>query len=36
MGLIEEAAMAVRIRAKFLFGHVQFPKTGKLLAESLH
>ena len=29
-GLIEEAAMAARIQAKVLFGHVQLPKTGKL------
>ena len=27
LGLIEEAAMAARIQAKVLFGHVQLPKT---------
>ena len=36
LGLIEEAAMAARIQGKFLFGHVQLPKTDKLLAEAVH
>ncbi|CAB1120053.1 unnamed protein product [Ectocarpus sp. CCAP 1310/34] len=36
LGLIEEAAMAARIQAKVLFGHVQLPKTDKLWAEAMH
>ena len=34
--LIEEAAMAARIQAKVLFGHVQLPKTDRLWAEAMH
>ena len=30
LGLIEEAAMAARIQAKVLFGHVLLPKTDRL------
>ena len=36
LGLIEEAAMAARIQAKVLFGHVQLPKTDRLWAEAMH
>ena len=36
LGLIEEAAMAARIQAKVLFGHVQLSKTDKLWAEAMH
>ena len=36
LGLIEEAAMAARIQAKVLFGHVQLPKTDKRWAEAMH
>ena len=36
MGLLEEAAMAALIQAKFLFGHVQLPKTDRLWAEAMH
>lgn len=36
LGLIEEAAMAARVQAKVLFGHVQLPKTDKLWAEAMH
>ena len=36
LGLIEEAAMAARIQAKFLSGHVQLLKTDKLWAEAMH
>ena len=35
LGLIEEAAMAARIQAKVLFGHVQLPKTDRLWAEAM-
>ena len=34
--MIETAAMAVRIQAKVLFGHVQLPETDKLWAEAMH
>ena len=30
LGMIETAAMAARIQAKVLFGHVQLPETDKL------
>ena len=36
LGLIEEAAMAARIQAKVLFGHVLLPKTDRLWAEAMH
>ena len=36
LGLIEEAAMAARIQAKVLFGHVRLPKTDRLWAEAVH
>ena len=36
LGLIEEAVMAARIQAKFIFGHAQAPKTDKLWAEAMH
>ncbi|CAB1096235.1 unnamed protein product [Ectocarpus sp. CCAP 1310/34] len=36
LGLTEEAAMAARIQAKVLFGHVQLPKTDRLWAEAMH
>ena len=32
VGMIETAAMAARIQAKVLFGHVQLPETDKLWA----
>ena len=36
LGMIETAAMAARIQAKVLFGHVQLPETDKLWAEAMH
>ena len=36
LGVIETAAMAARIQAKVLFGHVQLPETDKLWAEAMH
>ncbi|CAB1111679.1 unnamed protein product [Ectocarpus sp. CCAP 1310/34] len=36
LGLIEAAAMAARIQAKVLFGHVQLSKTDRLWAEAMH
>ena len=36
MGLIEEAAMAARIQAKVIVGHVQSPKADKLWAGAMH
>ena len=36
LGSIEKIAMAARIQAKVLFGHVQLPKTDKLWAEAMH
>lgn len=36
LGVIEAAALAARIRANVLFGHVQLPKTKKLWAEAVH
>ena len=34
--MIETAAMAVRIQAKVLFGHVQLPENDKLWAQAMH
>ena len=36
LGMIETVAMAARIQAKVLFGHVQLPETDKLWAEAMH
>ena len=36
LGLVKEAAIAARLQAKVLFGHVQLPKTDKLWAEAMH
>ena len=36
LDMIETAAMAARIQAKVLFGHVQLPETDKLWAEAMH
>ena len=36
LGLVDEAAMAARIQAKYFLGYVQLPKTDKLRAEAMH
>ena len=36
LGLIEEAALAARVQAEVLFGHLQLPKTDRLWAEAMH
>ena len=36
LALIEEAAMAARIQAKVMFGHVLLSETDRLWAEAMH